>query len=144
MDYAAQFNRFAADFEACLVDDDWSRLASYLADNATYRNIAGPEGTIRGRDAILAFFEKDVSESDRPFETRRVEGLTEPEVKGQFLSRKWRCTYTLSQVPDLVVEGEARYWFDGDLITAIEQELSPESAIIYAKWMQEHEDKLHT
>lgn len=144
MDYVALFCSFAAAFEACVIDDNWSRLAKYLSDNATYLNVGSPEGKICGRDAILAFFQKDVSESDRLFDARRLDGLTEPVIKEGILKRKWRSTYTLSGAPELVVEGEARYWFAGELITAIEQELTAESATVFAEWMQGHGEKLHT
>jgi len=144
MEYANIFNHFAADFERCIADDNWSRLARYLTEDATYRNVGGPEGLISGRKAILDFFKKDVSESDSLFDTRELVGLTEPTVSDDCLSRKWRTTYTLPGAPDLVVDGEARYWFAGDLIRATEQELSTDSASAYATWMREHGDKLHT
>jgi len=47
------FESFAADFEAAVADGDWSRLDTYLAKDATYLNIGGPDPKFEGREAIL-------------------------------------------------------------------------------------------
>jgi len=47
------FESFAADFEAAVADGDWSRLDTYLAKDATYLNIGGPDPKFGGREAIL-------------------------------------------------------------------------------------------
>jgi hypothetical protein len=38
----------------------------------------------------------------------------------------WRCRYTLAAGADLIVESEARYEFDGDLIGFLGQRITPE------------------
>ena len=85
----------------------------------------------------------DVSNTDRRFDTRTVIALTPPTTEGNRLSRQWRCTYTLAEAPDLVVEGEARYLFEGDLIKEIEEELSPVSMQKLDEWMRNYGDRLH-
>lgn len=137
-----RFKEFAADFEATVQDDDWNRLERHFTHDATYQNVGGPDPLIKGRERILAFLKKDVSENDRKFESRTLIALSEPVVRQNRLSRRWQCTYTLTRVPDLVVEGEARYLFEGELIKAIEEEVSSESMEKYAKWMQEYGSKL--
>jgi len=136
------FEKFAADFEATVEDDDWSRLEKYLAEDATYVNVGGPDHKSRGRDAIIAFLKADVSNTDRRFDSRTVIALTPPKAEGDRLSRQWRCIYTLAGTPDLIVEGEARYRFEEDLIKEIEEELTAESMQRHTKWMQKHGDKL--
>ena len=42
-----------------------------------------------------------------------------------------------------MVEGEARYLFEGDLIKEIEEELTAVSMQKYNEWMQNHGDRLH-
>lgn len=136
------FESFAADFEAAVEDDDWSRLGKYLTENATYLNVGGPDPKCEGRDAILAFLKADVANSDRRFDSRTLIALTPPVAEGNHLSRQWRCTYTLASVPDLVVEGEARYVFEGDLIKGIEEEITPASMQNFGEWMQKYGDRL--
>ncbi len=143
MKYAEIFQQFAAAFEAAIADDDWSRLAPYLAEDATYLNVGGPDPQSQGRDAVIAFLKADVSNHDRRFDTRTLIALSPPQVRGNRLSRHWRCTYTLSGAPDLVIEGEARYLFEGDLIKEIEQEITPASMSELGEWMRRYGDRLH-
>jgi hypothetical protein len=137
-----QFESFAADFEVAVQDDNWSRLGKYFAPNATYLNVGGPDPTVKGRDAIVAYLKRDFSENDRRFDSRMLAALTPPTVEGNRLSRRWRCTYTVAGAPDLVLEGEARYLFDGTLIKAIEEEATAESMQSYERWMRENGTKL--
>ena len=130
------FNSFAADFEACIVDDQWKRLGKYFSEDATYWNVGGPGQKIRGNLAIIESMKSDVSNFDRRFDARRLEAVTEPTVVGNRLSRKWRCTYKLAGAPDLVVEGEARYLFAGSLICSLEEEITPGAVERYAEWMK--------
>ena len=144
MNIIDQFHSFAEDFEKCIGDDGWSRLEKHLVNNATYANVGSPGPKCEGRAAILEYFRKDVSETDRKFDSRNLTAITQPTTDGNFLSRKWRTLYKLAGTPDLIVEGEARYWFEGDLIKTIEQELTPESQRQYAEWMKKYGNKLHS
>jgi len=137
-----KFESFAADFEASVRDDDWSRLEKYLAKDAKYSNVGGPDPKSDGREAILGYLKKDVTNYDRRFDTRTLVALTPPICEGDRLSRKWRCTYSLAGTPDLVVEGEARYVFESGLIKDIEEELTPASMQKVEEWMQKYKDKL--
>jgi len=143
MNIFARFESFAADFETAVRDDDWSVLEQHLAPDATYLNVGGPEPRIKGRKAILEYFAKDVSDFDRRFDSRALVALTPPKTEGNQLSRKWRCTYLLAGAPDLVVEGEARYTFERDLIKEIEQQPTTAAIRKVDEWMQKHAGKLH-
>ena len=144
MNIIERFHSFADDFERCVEDDDWTRLEKHLANNAAYLNVGSPGPLYEGSAAIIDYLKKDVSETDRGFDFRNLTAITQPTADGNFLSRKWRSVYKLAGTPDLVVEGEARYRFEGDLIGAIEQELTPESQRQYAEWMEKYGNKLHT
>ena len=139
-----KFEKFAADFGACVQDDDWSRLEKHLANDATYVNVGGPDPQCEGCRAILAFFKRDVETSDRRFDKRTLVALTPPVSDGNRLSRYWQCTYSLGETPDLVMEGEARYLFEGGLIKEIVEELTPSSRQNVDKWMRTYADKLPT
>jgi hypothetical protein len=137
-----RFESFAADFEATVQDGDWSRLEEHFAKDATYFNVGGPDPKAIGRAAILDFLRQDVTNTDRRFDTRTLVALTPPTVDGKRLSRRWRCIYSLAGTPDLVVEGEARYVFEGDLIKEIEEEATADSMQNLMEWMQTYGEKL--
>ena len=143
MEIIDTFESFAADFEVTVEDNDWSRLEKYLAEDATYLNVGGPDPKCEGRDAIIAFLKADVSNIDRRFDTRTLNALTPPTAEGNRLSRQWRCTYTLAEAPDLVLEGEARYLFEGDLIKEIEEELTVVAMKNLDEWMRSYGNILH-
>jgi len=142
MSIVDQFNAFAADFESCVADDSWTRLEKYFAEDASYWNVGGTDPRITGRAAIVDYLKDNVSSTDRRFESRDLEAITEPAVTGNKLSRRWRVTYTLPGAPDLVVEGEARYEFEGELIRRLEEEPTPASMQQYREWMQEYGSRL--
>lgn len=137
------FNNFAAAFEDAVKDDNWTRLEKYLAEDATYLNVGGPDPKCKGRDAIIAFLKSDVSNTDRRFDTRSLNALTPPVIDGERLTRQWRCTYTLAEAPDLIVNGEARYLFENGLIKEIEEEVTSGSMLNFEEWMGKYGGRLH-
>lgn len=143
MRYIDIFESFSADFEAAVIDNDWSRLEKHLAEDATYLNVGGPDPKSVGREAIIDFLKADVENFDRKFDTRTLISLTSSRVEGNRLTRQWRCTYTLAEVPDLVTEGEARYLFENDLIKEIEEEVTADTVTKVEEWMQKFGDHLH-
>ena len=143
MSIADIFESFAADFELALNDDNWSRLKKYFTEDATYKNVGDPGSECEGPDAILSYLKADVNNFDRKFDSRSLVALTPVKVTGNRLSRLWQTTFILKETPGLIVEGEARYQFHGELIKAIEEELSPGSLQKLSKWMQYYGNKLH-
>lgn len=143
MEIIELFEMFAVDFEAAVIDDNWHRLEKYLSEDATYLNVGGPDPKCKGREEIIAYLKEDVSNTDRRFGTRTLIALTPPTTDGNRLSRRWRCTYTLAGAPDLEIEGDARYVFEGDLIKEIEEEPTATSLQNINEWMQKYGDKLH-
>ncbi len=137
-----RFEAFASEFEAAVQDDEWSRLEKYLAEDATYLNVGGPDPKSVGHQAVLAYLKADVLAVDQRFDGRELTALTPPVAKGNRLARRWRCTYRLAGAPDLVVEGEARYLFEGDLIKEIEEEPTADSFQRLAHWMEQYGDLL--
>jgi len=143
MSIVDQFNSFAADFESCVADDNWTRLEKYFLEDASYWNVGGPDPEITGRAAILDYLRDNVASNDLRFDSRDLEAITEPAVTGNKLSRKWRVTYKLPGAPDLVLEGEARYEFEGELIRRLEEEATPASMKQYMEWMEKYRSRLH-
>ena len=106
-------------------------------------NIGGPDPKSKGRDAVIDFLKTDVANIDKKYDSRELISLTSPHIEGNRLSRQWRCTYTLAGSPDLVVEGEARYLFDRELIKEIEEELTTDSIQKLNEWMAQYGEQLH-
>lgn len=142
MNLIGTFEAFAAAFESAIKDDNWSRLEKYLAADATYLNVGGPDPISAGRDAVINYLKNDVANHDRKFDTRTLVPITSPRVKGNRMSRQWRCTYALGGAPDLVLEGEARYVFENGLIKEIEEEISTQAMRRLEEWMREYGDRL--
>lgn len=137
------FESFAADFEAAIMDDNWDRLEKYLSQDSTYLNVGGPDPKCTGANAIITYLKEDVSNTDRRFDSRTLVALSEPIVDGNRLSRRWRCSYTLIGAPQLVIEGEARYMIEGDIIKEIEEEPTAQSMRQVSEWMNKYGDKLN-
>ena len=142
MDNIDTFNKFAAAFEDAVGDDDWSRLKQYLAEDVTYLNVGGPDPKSEGRAAVIAFLKADVAKTDKRFESRNLMALTPPVTEGERLSRQWCCTYSFSDTPDLVVEGEARYLFENGLIKIIEEEVTVDAMKGLVEWMEKYGERL--
>ena len=138
------FESFAADFEATLRDDNWSRLKKYFTPEATYKNVGDSNSECRGQEDILSYLKTDVSTFDRKFDSRNLIALNPPEIKENQLSRKWQTTFTLKGTPDLIIEGEARYFFEGKLIKGIEEEITPESLQKLDQWLKVYGIKLQS
>ena len=136
------FNHFATDFEQAVEDDHWTRLEKYFTEDATYTNIGLTQAKCEGKETIVSFFRDDISQFDRQFDSRELIGLASPKVDGNRLSRPWRTIYKHAGIDELMVEGEARYLFEGNLIKAIEQELTPTSMKTLSRWMQKNGEKL--
>ena len=78
MSIIEEFENFAADFEAAVEDDNWLRLKRYFTEDTTYLNVGFPDSKSEGPDAIITFFKKDVTDTDRKFDTRKVVALSSP------------------------------------------------------------------
>ena len=66
------FMDYAAAFEQTFIDDDWSRLAPFFSEDATYEVRGGPMAcNISGRDAIFAGLRKSIDGMDRRCSDRR-------------------------------------------------------------------------
>jgi limonene-1,2-epoxide hydrolase len=76
MDNIDIFKHFATAFESAVQDDDWSGLKKYLAKDATYINVGGPDPKSEGRDEVISFLKKDVANTDKRFDTRTLMAIT--------------------------------------------------------------------
>jgi hypothetical protein len=119
---AKRFVEYAAAFEQTFVDDDWSRLEPYFAEDAVYvvTGEAPLGGRWEGRKQVIEQLCKSVNEVDRKFDERRLELIGTPTIGENWFEVTWRGVYTKAGCPDLVLEGTERATFEGNRIQLLE------------------------
>lgn len=133
MDILQSFMAYAGDFERTYVDDDWTRLPRYFANDAVYEVRAPVFGCrLEGPEAIVAGMRKSVNGFDRRFEGREIAVAGGPEVAGDELRIIWTVTYSAPGVTPFVLRGRSTVRYrDGriaELIDAYEPEVERELA----------------
>ena len=128
-----RYRAYADAFEESYVDDDWSRVAPFFAEQAVYEG----DPDARGRDAVLAKLKNGVDSFDRRMDSRTPDFQT-PSVTGETLTMKWKVTYTKGGLPDLVISGVETAVFEGDQIALLRDTFDPEAQKALEQWMAEH------
>ena len=120
MGAAEVFLRYAADFEKCFADDDWSRIEPHFAPDAIYRVDARGFGCeIQGPAAIAAGMKKSLDGFDRRFERREIDVREGPSVEGDELRVAWTVTYTTGDHPPFALRGASTARVAGDRIVLL-------------------------
>ena len=128
-----RYRAYEAAFEETYVDDDWSRIAPYFAEDAIYES----DDTARGRDAVLQKLRDGVNAFDRRMD-RRIPDFQEPTVDGDTVTMRWKVTYTKQGLPDLEVSGVEIAEFAGDQIAALRDSFDPAATKAMQEWMAAH------
>jgi hypothetical protein len=128
-----RYRAYADAFEESYVDDDWSRIAPFFAEQAVYEG----DPDARGRDAVLAKLKNGVDGFDRRMDSRTPDFET-PSVEGDTLTMRWKVTYTKSGLPDLVISGVETAVFEGDQIALLRDSFDPEAQKTLEQWMAQH------
>ena len=140
-----RFQKYAEDFEETYVDDDWSRIAPYFAEDAVYVVRGMPVFPIdaKGRDAVLAALKGSIDGFDRRCASRSLELTAPPSVTDQIVTIHWRGVYTLGDAPNLDFAGieEAHYNEAGEILRLVDI-YEAEAVRTVGRWMEEHGDKL--
>ena len=142
MSIAELFQSYAEDFELTFVDDDWSRLEKYFTENAIYETGGAFASKHVGRERALRALKENISGFDRRCDSRTLETIEGPQIDGDTLSRRWRCTFTIHGAPDLIIIGDERAHFEGSQICHLEEVLSEDSQVALGKWIEAHRSKL--
>lgn len=144
MEQALQvFMDYAAAFEETYLDDDWSRLAPFFAEDARYEVRGGPFAcVITGRDAILAGLKKSIDGLDRRCSERKIDVTEVPEVKstddGHALSVGWLVSYQYGNAPQAGLPGRSVAKLADGVIVALRDEYNDEETKPFTAWMLEH------
>ena len=137
------FMAYAAAFEETFVDDDWSRLTQYFADDAVYEVIGGAMACrIEGRDAILAGLKKSIDGFDRRLDGRVVEITSPPEVTEDSVAASWKGTYSKKGAPDYVLEGHSRARYRDGVIIELADSYAPEVDALAGAWIAQYAPEL--
>lgn len=139
-----RFLQYAAAFEECVADDDWSRLEAYFTEDAVYETKADPpyDFVHEGRAAVCAGLKASLDNFDRRFADRRLELLEGPTETDDTVWLRWRATYTVEGAPDLSIEGEERARFVGDRIARLEDTIPSDAASRVTAYFGQYGDRL--
>jgi hypothetical protein len=140
MSMEERFLAYAADFEVSYEDNDWSRLAQYFTEAASYD--AGDGSPVaRGRDAVLQKFQDAVDGLDRRMGSREViPGQLSTE--GDTVVLLWTARYSTEGLPVLEFEGTEYARFEGDQMAELRDVISEQGHAALADWMAAHGDAL--
>jgi hypothetical protein len=134
-----RFFAYAIAFEETYKDDDWSRLAPFFAEDATYEVRNAPFAClVRGRDAILRALRKSIDGFDRRCHSRRVEVTDPPRTAGDTVSVGWAGTYEWPDAPPLRFEGRSSATLSGDRIVHLVDEYPDGEGDRMASWLRAH------
>jgi len=143
MSIQGRFLEYADAFEVSYEDDDWSRLAQYFTEEASYDSGDG-NGPAGGRDALLDKLKAAVDGLDRAMDSRSVTFLQPPTTEGDTVIVNWRALYTKAGLPDLEILGCEYARFEGDCIAQLRDEIEPASIEVLTAWMGAHGEALAT
>ncbi len=138
MGIVERFNEYAATLERAYQDDDWSLLAPYFAEDATYRSYYGADLEVTGRNGVLEQFRTDAESFDRKFDSRRTEYFDGPREERGGVFTMWKVTYSKEGAPDLVLTGTETAVYEGDEITLLEGHYLPETFGEFSTWLTQH------
>ena len=144
MEQATQvFMDYAAAFEETYVDDDWSRLAPFFSDDATYEVRGGPLACkLEGPEAIFAGMKKSIDGLDRRCSDRKIDLIEAPRVastaQGEELSVGWHVAYQYRDAPRAGFDGRSVATVANGVIVALRDEYTEEEMAKFGAWMQAH------
>lgn len=141
------FMEYAAAFEQTYVDDNWSRLAPFFSEDATYEVRGGPLACrISGRDAIFAGLKKSIDGLDRRSADRQIDLTDGPNVtgtdSGQELNVGWRVSYQYGDAPKMVLPGRSVFTIADGVIVAMRDEYDEKEMEDVVAWMLTHGEGL--
>jgi hypothetical protein len=135
-----RFDEYAQAFEEAFESDDWAVVAPHFAEDAVYEIFGEPPlgGRHEGRDAVLAHFKQSLDTFDRLFDSRALEMLEGPELRGDSVWFRWRVTYGVAGAPDIAVEGEESVRYAGDRIERLEDRFAEGTTGNIADYMSKY------
>jgi hypothetical protein len=140
MDIIQAFIGYAGDFEKTYVDDDWSRLHRYFADDAVYEVKSDSFGCrLVGPAAIFRGMKKSLDGFDRKFTKRDIAITSGPEVSGNEMRVGWEVTYEKEGLSPFVLRGHSVARYAGDKIAYLSDGYDPSVTADFQAWEGEND-----
>ena len=141
------FMDYAAAFEETYVDDDWSRLAQFFTEDATYEVRGGPlVCKITGREKIFSGLKKSLDGLDRNCADRKLELTDGPNIvdidDGSEVSLGWDVIYQYKEAPKVTLPGRSVFNIVDGVIVAMRDEYVDEKMEAVGAWMLEYGEGL--
>ena len=136
-----RFQAYADAFEETYVDDNWSRLEAYFADDAEYDPGDGIKSV--GRDAVIARLRDAVNGLDRRFDSRILDAEA-PTLDGNTVSLKWNMTLRKAGAPDLNLSGVEKVSYADGAIKSMQDVFDEGTVEALHGWMAAHGDSLES
>src|SRR6056297_1850273 len=138
---------YANAFEETYVDDDWTRLAPYFAEDAVYAVRGGPMACeISGRDAIFRGLKKSLDGLDRRCDERSIELIDGPQVAatagGAEVTLGWRVSYRYGDAPPANFTGRTVTTVADGVIIELRDEYIDSDLEGFVRWMCEYGEGL--
>ena len=131
-----RFMAYAADFEVSYDDNDWSRLAQYFTENASY-DAGDGSAAAHGREQVLQKFCDSVDGLDRRMGSRQVIP-GDVSTQGDTVVLQWTARYETEGLPTLEFNGTEYARFEGDRIAELRDDITPEGLAAVGAWMNAH------
>ncbi len=134
---------YANAFEQTYVDDDWTRLAHFFAEDAVYEVRGGPMACrLSGRDAVFAGMKKSLDGLDRRCDERHIELVDGPQVSdtdnGGEVILHWRIRYQYGDAPPASFAGTTVTTVSNGVITELRDEYTDADLEGFVRWTQDH------
>jgi len=131
-----RFLAYAADFEVSYENNDWSLLAQYFTEDASYDSGDGAP-IAEGREAVLQKFEGAVDGLDRKMGKREIiPGALSTD--GDTVVLEWTARYTTEGLPVLEINGTEYARFEGDRMAELRDVISDQSMATVGEWLTAH------
>ena len=141
MNIEEQFLAYAAAFEESYEDNDWSRVAAFFTEAASYDN--GEGDAAHGRDAVLEKLKGSVDGLDRRMDSRGVE-IRSLTIECDTVTMERKARYTKAGLPGLEFKGTEYARYEDGHIAELRDELVPGSGEVLGAWLDAHGSALAT
>ncbi len=139
MDILQEFMAYARDFEQTLVDDQWTRLQRYFADDAVYEVNAESFGChLTGPAAIFAGMRKSLDGFDRKFTKRDIEVTSSPETSGDEMRIGWKVVYSKEGLTPFVLRGRSMVRYGNGKIVYLADSYERSVGADLAAWQRDN------
>lgn len=143
MSLIPRFVEYAGAFEKAFETDNWSLVAPYFSESATYdpgsENFGGLQS---GREAILAYFDSILNGFDRRFASRELDLLEGPVEEGDSVWILGAAIYRAENTPELRLELKETLVYQDGQIVSLRDEYTDEMLQTLVDFIDQHRDHL--